>query len=36
MIAYPDFPAGTSGKESACHCRRHKRLRFNPWVGKIP
>ena len=25
-----------SGKESACHCRRHKRCRFNPWVGKIP
>ena len=25
-----------SGKESACQCRRHKRHRFNPWVGKIP
>ena len=25
-----------SGKESACQCRRHKRLGFNPWVGKIP
>ena len=24
------------GKESACQCRRHKRCRFNPWVGKIP
>ena len=23
-----------SGKESAC--RRHKRCRFDPWVGKIP
>ena len=23
-------------KESTCQCRRHKRLRFNPWVGKIP
>ena len=22
-----------NGKESACHCRRH---RFSPWVGKIP
>ena len=24
-----------SGKESACHCRRCKRHRFNPWVGKV-
>ena len=24
------------GKEPACHCRRHKRHRCNPWVGKIP
>ena len=31
-----DFSGGTSGKESACKCRRHKRCRFNPWVGKIP
>ena len=23
-------------KEPACHCRRHKRHRFSPWVGKIP
>ena len=29
------LPAGASGKESACQCRRHKRLRFNPWVRKI-
>ena len=29
------FPRGTSGKESNCQCRRHKRLGFNPWVGKI-
>ena len=21
---------------TACQCRRHKRHRFNPWVGKIP
>ena len=27
---------GASGKEPACPCRRHKRCRFNPWVGKIP
>ena len=25
-----------SGKESDCQCKRHKRLRFNPWVGKTP
>ena len=30
------FPGGTSGKEPSCQCRRHKRCRFNPWVGKIP
>ena len=30
------FPTGASGKESTCHCRRHKRCRFNPWVKKIP
>ena len=27
---------GASGKESACQCIIHKRLRFNPWVRKIP
>ena len=30
------FPGGTTGKESAFQCRRHKRHRFNPWAGKIP
>ena len=30
------FPGGTSGKESACQCRRHKRCGFDPWVGTIP
>ena len=30
------FPGGASGKEPAFQCRRHRRLRFNPWVGKIP
>ena len=29
-------PGGTSGKESSCQCRRHKRRGFNPWVRKIP
>ena len=30
------FPGGASGKEPTCQCRRHKRCRFIPWVGKIP
>ena len=30
------FPGGTSNKEPACQNRRHKRLGFDPWVGKIP
>ena len=30
------FPGGASGIESACQCRRFKRCRFYPWVGKIP
>ena len=29
------FPRGSSGKEPACQCRRHKRRRFDCWVGKI-
>jgi hypothetical protein len=27
---------GASRKKSAHKCRRHKRWRFDPWVGKIP
>ena len=30
------FSGGTSGKELACQCRRHKRLRFDPSVRKVP
>jgi len=30
------FPGGTCGKEPAYQCRRHKRLRLNPSVGKVP
>ena len=30
------FPGGASSKEPACQCRGHKRLRFNPCVGKTP
>ena len=36
MITNMGFPAGTSGKEPTCQCRRHKRSRFYPWVGRIP
>ena len=30
------FPGGASSKETTCQCRRCKRCRFDPWVGKIP
>ena len=30
------FPGGASGNEPTCQSRRHKRHRFDPWVGKIP
>ena len=29
-------PGTINYKELACQDRRHKRCRFNPWVGKIP
>ena len=32
-LRFWDSPGGTSGKESACQCRRPG---FNPWVRKIP
>ena len=35
-IGKEGFPGVTSGKEPACQCRRRKRLRFDPWVRKIP
>ena len=28
------FPGGTSGKESACQCRRCQRYSLEPWAGK--
>ena len=28
--------SGARGKDPACKCRRCKRLRFDPWVGKTP
>ena len=33
---YACFPGGTSGKESACQCRRCQRCGFDTWVRKIP
>ena len=36
MIFIMGFPGGASSKELACQSRRHKRHRFNPWVGEIP
>jgi len=32
-MAVKGFPGATSGKESACQC---KKCRFNPWVRRIP
>ena len=30
------FQGGASGKEPSGQCRRHNRLRFNPWVRDDP
>ena len=30
------LPKWLSHKDSICQCRRHWRLGFDPWVGKIP
>ena len=30
------LPRWYNGKQNTCQCRRRKRFRFNPWVGKIP
>ena len=27
---------GSSDKETSCQCRRHKRCKFDPCIGKIP
>ena len=29
-------PGSSSGQEFTCQCRRQKRCKFHPWVGKIP
>ena len=36
MIFIRGFLGGASSKELACQSRRHKRHRFNSWVGEIP
>ena len=33
---FQGFPGGTSGKESVCQCRKHKRCRFDPGLGRSP
>ena len=35
-LRFIDFPGEASGKEPACQCRRRRRRRFNPHLGKIP
>ena len=30
------LPWWLNSKEYSCQCRRHRRLRFNPWVGWSP
>ena len=30
------FPGGSSGKEPAFQCRKHKRPGFDPWLGRCP
>ena len=32
------FPSGASGRKPTCQCqcRRSKKCRFDPWIGKIP
>ena len=34
-MKHRSFPIDASGTESVCQCRRLKRCRFDPWVGKI-
>ena len=37
-LAYllPGLPKWCSSRESTCQCSRHRRCRFDPWVGKVP
>ena len=36
LLGSRGFAGGTSGKEPACQCRKHKRHRLHPWIGTIP
>ena len=36
LISSVELPRRLSGYESTCQCRRHGKLGFDPWVGKIP
>ena len=36
LHGWPLFIEGASGTELASQCRRQKRHRFDPWVGKVP
>ena len=29
------FPGDVNAKEPTCQCRKCKKLRFDPWIGKI-
>ena len=33
-LSHQGFPGGTSGKESACQCRRHKNVGLIPGLGR--
>ena len=35
-MSAPGLPGGTVVKNPICQCRRSKRCRFDPWLGKIP
>ena len=35
ICMHMSFSGGTCGKEPTCQCRRHKRGRFDSWVGKM-
>ena len=36
LVRILELPRWLSGQESAWQCRRHKRPRFDPWVGRFP
>ena len=35
-LFYVGLPRWLSGEESTCQCRRCRRSRLDPWVGRIP